>query len=288
VFWLPCFQTSGSLAIRTGDLYHRKDGRPGKPGKRGDGSRTTDEVLDPYPMTYTGPAAQHPANEERVNEKVVASSIGSVNDLLPATSPSVPSPPTSASRQKLPPRQLISRSGRCSPVSSSRMYLERISIIKFTCQLATIYAALSDDLLASRAGKTALQLADHQSDLDQLIAERVPPTHCDPAGRAASKRASYFVDSGYRLEPIQGEKVETAFVLDLIPHIDATYRTLPTRSARAIAGYSMGGYAATRYPLAHPELFSAAIILSPAVYIPLPPSDSSARQFGLWERRGHL
>ena len=120
-----------------------------------------------------------------------------------------------------------------------------------------------------------------QTDLDQLIAAgRVSPLIAILPDVPANKRASYFVDSGYRLEPIQGGKVETAFVQDLIPHIDATYRTIPTRSARAIAGYSMGGYAATRYPLAHPELFSAAIILSPAVYFPLPPSDSSARQFG--------
>jgi S-formylglutathione hydrolase FrmB len=42
----------------------------------------------------------------------------------------------------------------------------------------------------------------------------------------------------------------------------------------------MGGYGAMRYALAYPELFSAAIVLSPATYVPLPPVDSSARTFG--------
>ena len=42
----------------------------------------------------------------------------------------------------------------------------------------------------------------------------------------------------------------------------------------------MGGYGAMRYSLAHPDLFGAAIVLSPAVYFPMPPSDSSTREFG--------
>jgi S-formylglutathione hydrolase FrmB len=42
----------------------------------------------------------------------------------------------------------------------------------------------------------------------------------------------------------------------------------------------MGGYGALRYLLAHPDLFRAAIALSPAVYYPLPPSGSSTREFG--------
>ncbi len=42
----------------------------------------------------------------------------------------------------------------------------------------------------------------------------------------------------------------------------------------------MGAYGALRYSLARPELFGAAIVLSPAVYFPLPPPDSSTREFG--------
>jgi hypothetical protein len=42
----------------------------------------------------------------------------------------------------------------------------------------------------------------------------------------------------------------------------------------------MGGAGALRYALAHPEVFGASIALGPAVYVPLPPADSSTRDFG--------
>jgi enterochelin esterase-like enzyme len=123
------------------------------------------------------------------------------------------------------------------------------------------------------------------TDLDEMIAKgSIPPIIAVLPDVPSSKGGSYFVDSSYTLEPLRGENVETAFIQDLIPHIDATYRTLPSRNARLVAGYSMGGYAAVRYPLAHPDLFSATIILSPAVYVPLPPAGSSARLFGAFGR----
>jgi enterochelin esterase-like enzyme len=77
-----------------------------------------------------------------------------------------------------------------------------------------------------------------------------------------------------------GEPIESAFTKDLVTHVDTTYPTNPERNSRIVAGYSMGGYGALRYSLAHPELFGAAIVLSPAVYFPLPPPDSSTREFG--------
>ena len=67
---------------------------------------------------------------------------------------------------------------------------------------------------------------------------------------------------------------------DLVGYVDAHYRTVADRSARAVGGYSMGGSGALRYVLAHQDEFSAALILSPATYTPLPPRDSSARDYG--------
>jgi enterochelin esterase-like enzyme len=72
------------------------------------------------------------------------------------------------------------------------------------------------------------------------------------------------------------ESMLTAFVEDLIPHIDANHRTLAERSGRAITGYSAGGFGTVNIVLQHPELFAVAAPLSPAVYAPVPPSDSSA------------
>jgi enterochelin esterase-like enzyme len=44
---------------------------------------------------------------------------------------------------------------------------------------------------------------------------------------------------------------------DLIPHVDATYRTIAAREGRAINGLSMGGFGALVLGLKHPEMFCA-------------------------------
>ena len=122
-----------------------------------------------------------------------------------------------------------------------------------------------------------------KSDLDQMIAEgQIPPVVAVLPDAPSSLRAGYYIDSRFTGVGAlaAGENIEQAFTTDLIRHVDARYRTQAERSGRVVAGYSMGGYGAMRYALAHPDLFSAAIVLSPAVYSPLPPMDSSTRQFG--------
>lgn len=52
------------------------------------------------------------------------------------------------------------------------------------------------------------------------------------------------------------DKYETYIVKELIPEIDRTYRTVPTRDGRMIAGLSMGGYGSLKFGLKYPELFS--------------------------------
>jgi enterochelin esterase-like enzyme len=116
--------------------------------------------------------------------------------------------------------------------------------------------------------------------LDELIASgEIPPAIAIMPDAPWSSRASYYVDSAYT-GPDPGRPVETAFTQDLIAHVDGAFRTVAGRTGRGVAGYSMGGYGALRYSLAHPDLFGAAIVLSPAVYYPSPPSDSSTREFG--------
>jgi enterochelin esterase-like enzyme len=117
---------------------------------------------------------------------------------------------------------------------------------------------------------------------DMIRAGQIPPLILVLPDAPSSKRAGYYVDSlfaGNSTLPA-GEKVETALTVDLLTHVDRTYRTIANRNGRAVAGYSMGGYGALRYVLAHPYLFRAAIALSPAVYVPLPPASSSTREFG--------
>lgn len=52
------------------------------------------------------------------------------------------------------------------------------------------------------------------------------------------------------------DKYESYIVKELIPEIDAKYRTLATRENRMIAGLSMGGYGALKFGLKYPEMFS--------------------------------
>ena len=49
-----------------------------------------------------------------------------------------------------------------------------------------------------------------------------------------------------------------AFVADdLVAYIDGHYRTIADRSARGLAGHSMGGYGTVRIGMKHPEAFCA-------------------------------
>lgn len=116
-----------------------------------------------------------------------------------------------------------------------------------------------------------------KSTLDQMIAAKsIPPLIVVMPDAPWSERGNWYVDSRYTT----GRPVETALTSDLVKSVDATYRTAPIREARMVGGYSMGGAGALRYVLAHQDLFSSAIVLSPAVYTPLPPKDSSTRDYG--------
>jgi enterochelin esterase-like enzyme len=117
--------------------------------------------------------------------------------------------------------------------------------------------------------------------LDEMIQQKtMPPVIAIMPDAPWSERGSWYVDSEYTGVDIPGEPVETALTRDLVQAVDATYRTAAIRNARLIGGYSMGGAGALRFALAHQDLFGSALILSPAVYSPLPPSDSDSRNYG--------
>ena len=80
-----------------------------------------------------------------------------------------------------------------------------------------------------------------------------------------------------------GEKYESYLIHELIPAIDARFRTIADRSGRAIAGNSMGGYGAFKFALKYPELFSFAASFSGAFHVS-ELSGSSAE--GNWEELG--
>lgn len=78
------------------------------------------------------------------------------------------------------------------------------------------------------------------------------------------------------------ERMQTAMFDDLLPDVAAHFRTVASRQGRLIGGLSMGGYGALRFVMLRPEMFAAAALLSPAIYDPEPPDDSSARRVGVF------
>ncbi len=77
--------------------------------------------------------------------------------------------------------------------------------------------------------------------------------------------ASYIGTSG------GGRSFEGQVVNDLIPHVDATYRTLAEREGRAIGGVSRGGVWALEIGFLHSGLFAAVGAHSPALSVNLAP-----------------
>lgn len=98
--------------------------------------------------------------------------------------------------------------------------------------------------------------------LDNLIAD----------GRIAPCLA-VFIDprrggTNYRQEQYVQNPGFAAFVAEeLVPAIDAAYRTAPDREARVILGTSLGGVFATYLGLQHPDAFGRLAIQSPAYWV---------------------
>lgn len=74
---------------------------------------------------------------------------------------------------------------------------------------------------------------------------------------------AYTVYSGsmFSNSPTTGDW-EAFIAEDLVAYIDGHYRTIADRSARALAGHSMGGYGTMRIGMKHPEAFSALYAMS--------------------------
>ena len=70
----------------------------------------------------------------------------------------------------------------------------------------------------------------------------------------------------YMNDHLNQYRFEDMFVEELIPHIDATYRTRTKREFRGIAGLSMGGHGAVMLAMRHPNLFVASAGLSSAFF----------------------
>jgi enterochelin esterase-like enzyme len=118
--------------------------------------------------------------------------------------------------------------------------------------------------------------------LPALASLELPPLVAVIPDAPWSERSSWYVDSAAS----GGRPVETAIVRDLVPAFDLRFPALAARDRRLIGGVSMGGAGALRLALAHPALFGALIALSPAIYVPPPPPQSTLRAHGAFGRPG--
>lgn len=75
------------------------------------------------------------------------------------------------------------------------------------------------------------------------------------------EKYSFYLDS-----PVNKEsQFETHIIKEVIPTVDATYRTISEKKGRVITGLSMGGHGALYLSTRHPELFTAAGSMSGAL-----------------------
>nr|WP_284041584.1 alpha/beta hydrolase-fold protein [Halomonas olivaria] len=108
-----------------------------------------------------------------------------------------------------------------------------------------------------------------RGNLPQVADRLISAGHIPPAVFVMPGSRSWWVD-GYN------EPARSAFFNNLLPHIESTYNVGTTRQLRGVAGLSAGGFGALNFALERPDMFAAVAALSPASYIPLPPTNSSA------------
>lgn len=56
---------------------------------------------------------------------------------------------------------------------------------------------------------------------------------------------------------------EDFMVQELVPYIDANFKTLPDRNSRGVAGIFIGGYGAIRFGMKHPDIFGSVYAMHP-------------------------
>ena len=89
---------------------------------------------------------------------------------------------------------------------------------------------------------------------DAIRAGKIPPMLIVFANGLAT---SMWCDSKDGAVPM-----ESLVITELVPHVDASFRTIGSRRGRLIEGFSMGGYGAARLGFTYPDLFGAVSILA--------------------------
>jgi enterochelin esterase-like enzyme len=103
-----------------------------------------------------------------------------------------------------------------------------------------------------------VQFGEIQQAADHLIASReIPPMIIVmPDGKVT------FYSNDYKGE----DPWEDMFIQEFIPHIDASYRTRPTKEFRGLSGLSMGGFGSLMFAMRYPDMFASCAAFSAAAY----------------------
>lgn len=96
-----------------------------------------------------------------------------------------------------------------------------------------------------------------------------------------------FGGSQYLDSPATG-CYETHVCAELIPAIDARFRTMPSREARAVGGKSSGGFGALVLAMRHPDLFAAVASHAGDAYFELSISQDIPKAFRALRRHGGI
>ena len=90
----------------------------------------------------------------------------------------------------------------------------------------------------------------------------VPVIHGHISSGTIAPMIYVFVNGGpvshYNMPDRTNAMGEDVFIKELIPHVDATERTIANRNGRALEGFSQGGRGTTRIMFRHPGLFCSA------------------------------
>ncbi|WP_231958845.1 alpha/beta hydrolase [Altererythrobacter sp. B11] len=81
----------------------------------------------------------------------------------------------------------------------------------------------------------------------------------------------------YSSSPTVGD-YERFVARDLVQWVDASYRTLPERASRGLAGHSMGGYGTIRLAMKYPDTFSSIYMMSACCLDPMQMTPEIARR----------
>jgi enterochelin esterase-like enzyme len=93
-----------------------------------------------------------------------------------------------------------------------------------------------------------------------------PAAAAAPATPAAAPAAPAARPAGGGMAGMMNNGFETVLVDELIPYVDANFRTIANQANRAMGGLSMGGMATRTITLARPEVFSHFALLSGGTY----------------------